>query len=63
MLSKMPGFHSFSCDIYITSYFHILALWKMVNKKRSAGNSLAVQWLGLGAFTSGVQVQSLMSGN
>ena len=27
--------------------------------KRTAGNSLAVQWLGLGAFTAVARVQSL----
>ena len=31
-----------------------------VFKSQSMGNSLAVQWLGLGAFTAGAQVQSLL---
>ena len=29
-------------------------------KLKHKGNSLAVQWLGLGAFTAGAQVQSLV---
>ena len=29
-------------------------------KRRNSGNSLAVQWLGLGAFIAGAQVQSLV---
>ena len=30
------------------------------HKKRELGSSLAVQWLGLGAFTAGARVQSLV---
>ena len=29
-------------------------------KKKKRGNSLAVQWLGLGTFTAGARVQSLV---
>ena len=33
---------------------------RALKKKNLTGNSLAVQWLGLGTFTAGAQVQSLI---
>ena len=46
---------------FYSAYYLWLSLYgRITTNLKISGNSLAVQWLGLGAFTAGVQVQSLI---